>query len=329
MVAGFRIALLGIVAYNGTMARKPRVEFAGALYHVICRGNQRQVIFRSDADREYYLDRLEQYRERYGFKVCAYVLMSNHIHLLIETGKVPLSKIMQGLQLRYTGYFNKRYNKVGHLFQGRYKAILCDGDAYLLELVRYLHLNPERMRAAMDAGTYRWSSHRAYLGKESVVKIETAAVLGEFANSVGKARLGYLKFIAEGKAKGHRAEYYDVRDQRFLGDERFVEGIEERMEGEREIEVAAPRAKFPELLRVTALVYGASEKELSQAGRQRKWVKARSMLVYLGREWARVSVKELGKRLHRDPSIISRLYSAYAADRDQKKETLLAQRLRH
>ena len=124
------------------MARRPRVEFAGGLYHVICRGNQQQAISRSDADRKYYLESLERYRQRYGFKVYAYVLMSNHVHLLLVTGEVPLSRIIQRLQLRYTGYFNRKYNKVGHLFQGRYKAILCDRDAYLLELVRYLHLNP-------------------------------------------------------------------------------------------------------------------------------------------------------------------------------------------
>ncbi len=170
------------------MARKPRVEFSGALYHVICRGNQRQVIFRNDADRKYYLDSLERYRQWYGFKVYAYVLMSNHVHMLLETGGMPLSRIMQGLQLRYTGYFNRKYNKVGHLFQGRYKAILCDRDAYLLELVRYLHLNPQRMRSPMQAATYRWSSHGAYLGKGNIVTIETVPVLREFAKSVGKAR---------------------------------------------------------------------------------------------------------------------------------------------
>jgi putative transposase len=141
------------------MARKPRVEYAGAFYHVICRGNQRQVIFRTDRDREYYLKQLEQYRRRYDFTVYAYVLMSNHVHLLIETGKVPLSKVMQGLQPRYTGYYNRKYQKVGHLFQGRYKAILCDRAAYLLELVRYLHLNPGRMRSPVDPGqnTFFWN----------------------------------------------------------------------------------------------------------------------------------------------------------------------------
>ena len=227
------------------MARKPRVEYAGAFYHVICRGNQRQVIFRSDADRTRYLERLEHYRQRYGFSVYAYVLMSNHVHLLIETGKVPLSKIMQGLQFTYTGYYNRKYHKVGHLFQGRYKAILCDREAYLLELVRYLHLNPGRIRSPMDPWKYLWSSHAAYLGKESLVKVETSAVLGELAKSLGQARRAYLRFMAEGKGSGHQADYYDVRDQRFLGDERFVEQIDERIRAEREIEVPGPRAIFP------------------------------------------------------------------------------------
>jgi putative transposase len=310
------------------MARKPRVEYPGAFYHVICRGNQRQVIFRSDADRKYYLERLEKYRQRYGFSVYAYVLMSNHVHLLIETGRVPLSKTMHGLQFTYTSYYNKTYRKVGHLFQGRYKAILCDRQAYLLELVRYLHLNPGRLRSPIDPWRYCWSSHTAYLGKESLVKIESAAVLGELAKSVGQARRAYLRFMAEGKGSGHRADYYDVQDQRFLGDERFVEQIDERIRAEREVELSHPRAQFSRLLHLAAEAYGVTERNLVQAGRQRKWVRARSMLVYMAREWGRASVKEISRRLHRDPSIISRLYSAYAADRDQKKESLVAEQLR-
>ena len=310
------------------MARKPRVEYAGAFYHAICRGNQRQAIFRSDADREYYLERLEEYRQRYGFNVYAYVLMSNHVHLLIETGKVALSKIMQGLQLRYTGYYNRKYNKVGHLFQGRYKAILCDRQAYLLELVRYLHLNPGRMRVPMDPWKYPWSSHATYLGKSGLVKVDTSTVLGELNRSVGKARRAYFKFMAEGKGWGHQSDYYAVQDQRFLGDKNFVEQIDERIRAEREIEVPGPRAKFGELLQLTAKAYGVNERDLVRPGRQRKWAKARAALVYLAREWGRASVKEIGRRLHRDPSIISRLYSAYAADRDPNKEALLAKQLR-
>jgi putative transposase len=114
------------------MARKPRVEFEGAFYHVIVRGNHRQKIFRDDRDRLYYLDRVEHYRQRYQFRLYAYVLMSNHVHFLLETGNTPLSKIVQGIQFTYSQYYNRRYRTVGHLFQGRYKAILCDRDAYLL-----------------------------------------------------------------------------------------------------------------------------------------------------------------------------------------------------
>jgi REP element-mobilizing transposase RayT len=303
------------------------VEYAGAFYHVICRGNQRQVIFRSDADRKYYLERIEEYRQRYGFNVYAYVLMSNHVHLLIQTGEVALSRIMQGLQLKYTRYYNRKYKKVGHLFQGRYKAILCDRQAYLLELVRYLHLNPSRTRTPMDPWKYQWSSHAAYLGKSGSVRIDTSAVLGELNRSVGQARRAYLRFMAEGKGVGHQAAYYNVWDQRILGDKNFVEQIDEKIRTEREIELPGPRAKLSNLLRLTAQAYRVTERDLVRPGRQRKWVKPRAALVYLAREWSRASVKEIARRLHRDPSIISRLYSAYAADRDTNKERLLADQL--
>ncbi|HEY7555394.1 MAG TPA: transposase [Candidatus Binatia bacterium] len=309
------------------MARKPRVEYAGAFYHVICRGNQSQVIFGSNADRKYYLERLEEYRQRYEFKVYAYVLMSNHIHLLIETGEVALSKIMQGLQQKYTRYYNHKYKKVGHLFQGRYKAILCDRQAYLLELVRYLHLNPGRMRAPMDPWKYPWSSHAAYLGKSRLVRINTWSVLGELNRSVGQARRAYLRFMAEGKGAGHQPNYYDVWDQRILGDKNFVEQIDEKIRIEREIKSPGPRAKLSKLLRLTAHAYHVTERDLVRPGRQRRWVKPRAALVYLAREWGRASVKEIGRRLHRDPSIISRLYSAYAADRDPNKEMWVAKQL--
>ena len=162
------------------MARKPRVEFEGAFYYVIVRGNQRQDIFRDDQDRVTYLERLEHYRKRYNFKLYAYVLMSNHVHLLIETQKIPLSKIMQGIQFTYTQYYNRRHRTVGHLFQGRYKAILCDRDSYLLELVRYIHLNPARLNRPKDPWKYPWSSQRAYLGARTAVQVDTKWVLGQF-----------------------------------------------------------------------------------------------------------------------------------------------------
>ncbi len=309
------------------MSRKPRVEYSGAFFHVICRGNKRQTLFHADPDREFYLERLEQYRKRYGFTVYAYVLMSNHVHLLLETGKTPLSKIMQGVQFTYTRYFNRRYHKTGHLFQGRYKAILCDRDSYLRELVRYLHLNPARMRKPIVAGKYRWSSHRAYLGESGGVKVETSKVLGQFGNRPGKARERYLQFMAEGDGVGHQGKYYETVDQRFLGDEGFVEKVGRQVGRELEVEPRVRKVAFTMLLKELAEHYETDAKTITQAGRQRRWVRARSMLAYLGREWSGMSLKELGKRLNRDPSMVSRLYAAYAGNRDQRTENRLIRKI--
>ena len=309
------------------MARKPRVEFPGAFYHVISRGNQRQAIFHDDRDRQYYLERLEHYRQRYGFTLYAYVLMPNHVHLLVETGPTPLSKILQGLQFTYTRYFNRRYHKEGHLFQGRYTAIVCDRDAYLVELVRYLHLNPARMRTPLNPWRYPWSSHRAYVGESTTVAVETARILGQFARQVGRARQGYLKFMTQGLKDGHQDKYYDTVDQRFLGDERFIEEIDRKTRGRREIEVGRRTIGFPALLRALAEVSGLTAQRLTERGRAREGHAARAMLVYLGRRWSRLSGRELSQRLGRDPSRISRLYAAYAAHRDRATEARLSRRL--
>src|SRR6266540_7041284 len=128
------------------MARPLRIEFPGAMYHVIVRGNERKAVFRDDADREDYLRRLARYREKFGFRLLAYCLMNNHVHLAIEAGNDPLSRIMAGLQSSYTQYFNRRHDRSGHLFQGRYKAFLVEKDRYALALVRYIHENPVKAR---------------------------------------------------------------------------------------------------------------------------------------------------------------------------------------
>src|SRR4030042_3150799 len=142
------------------MARKARIEYEGAFYHVIARGNQRQRVFKDENDFQKYLELLVYYKERHKYSLYAYVLMNNHVHLLIETFKIPLSKIIQGINQSYTMYFNKKYRTVGHLFQGRYKAILCDKDAYLLSLIKYIHLNPARAKKAKAAGEYGRRTHR-------------------------------------------------------------------------------------------------------------------------------------------------------------------------
>lgn len=145
------------------MPRRPRVHFHGALYHVISRGNQRQKIYKDDVDYRRFETLLDEVIQRHSLVLYAYVLMPNHFHLLLEVGRAPLSKAMQSLLYRYTRRYNQRYRKIGHLFQGRYKAILCDRESYLMELIRYLHLNPVRGGMVSDPSRYSWSSHGAYL----------------------------------------------------------------------------------------------------------------------------------------------------------------------
>jgi REP element-mobilizing transposase RayT len=214
------------------MARKPRIEFEGALYHIIARGNQRQDIFRVQEDFVKYHSLLAHYKERYSFILYAYVLMKNHVHLLLETTQIPLSKILQGLQQSYTTYFNRKYSTVGHLFQGRYKAILCNKDEYLLTLIKYIHLNPLRAKVTKTLEGYRWSSHNAYLTSDQRSELlDTDLVLQMFSQKKSSAIKRYIDFMSDGTGVEKEAIYQTV-DQRLLGDETFVEMIKGKIGSE-------------------------------------------------------------------------------------------------
>ena len=161
------------------IARKPRIEYPGAFFHIIARGDNREDIFHDDEDRENYLKRLGFYLDEGKVTLYCFCLMTNHIHLLVEMGEQPVSKVLQRLHTWYARYYNRKYERVGHLFQGRYKAMLCDKDSYLSELVRYIHLNPVRAAIAKDPREYLWSSHRAYLGVDNYPFLDTDLVLSQ------------------------------------------------------------------------------------------------------------------------------------------------------
>ncbi|HEV8267583.1 MAG TPA: transposase, partial [Thermoanaerobaculia bacterium] len=146
------------------MARPPRLEFEGATYHVIARGNERRLIFRDDEDRTEYLRLLAAASGETGLKVLAYCLLSNHLHLAVQAASVPLSEVIGPLHSKYARYFNQRHGRTGHLFESRYRAILVDRDSYLLSVVRYIHLNPVKARLASSPERFPWSSHKAYTG---------------------------------------------------------------------------------------------------------------------------------------------------------------------
>lgn len=274
------------------MARKPRVHFPGALYQVISRGNQRQRIFRSDKDRSHYLDLLSRYQKRYDFHLYAYVLMSNHVHLLVEAGEIPLAKVMQGLQQSYTLYFNRKYGLVGHLFQGRYKDIGCDRDAYLLELVRYIHLNPVRSKLVKDPMDYPWSSHRVYLGKGSGHDecVQREWILSQFSGRVSEALRQYKEFVLDGIGAGHREDLYSVKGQRYLGNDQFMERVARRTE------IELPRAIGVDLGDIEAIVcrqYDLTVKLLQSRSKERRGSFGRLVIAYLGQELGGIRLNEV------------------------------------
>ncbi len=284
------------------MARRPRVHFPTALYHVIARGNQRQDIFLGEKDFQKYLSLLSEYKSRYPFRLYAYALMRNHVHLLFEVEATPLSKIMQGLQFRYTQYFNMRYGKVGHLFQGRYKAILCEKDSYLLELVRYIHLNPIRSKVVKDPEKYPWASHLRYLGKGKDDLIDEEFVLSQFGGTKGKARRRYRGFVLEGLGLGHQDQYYEVKDQRFLGEDEFIERMESRKMKEGPVFYEIP---IEEIVKGVGNRIGIPRDRMYSRSRDRRGAYGRSLVGYLARKLSGYLVKDIGKHFRREPMTIS------------------------
>lgn len=203
------------------MARPLRLEFPGALYHVTSRGNARQDIVVDDRDRSQWLSFLAHVVDRFGWLCHAYCLMDNHYHLLIETPKPNLSLGMRQLNGRYTQTYNRRHDRVGHLFQGRFTAILVEKEAHLLELCRYVVLNPVRAKMVAHPRQWGWSSYRATVGDSTVPAWLTPDwMLSQFGQRVGPAREQYRTFVAEGR--GGPRPWEQLTGQIYLGSEAFV-----------------------------------------------------------------------------------------------------------
>jgi putative transposase len=285
------------------MARRPRIHYPGGLYHVIARGNRGLKVFRQDQDYRLYLKFLEEYKERYDFLLYAYVLMPTHIHLLVEVEEVPLSKVMQGLQFRYTRNYNLRYQSWGHLFQGRYKAILCEKDSYLLELSAYIHLNPVRAKVVKDPSEYLWSSYREYLKGGSGGLVDSSFVLSQFSDVKGRAIRDYVRFVKGQIAVGHREDLYWVRDQRFLGDEGFVDRVvRERKDGPSYVYDIS----IQELVVHVTLVFGMPVETVCSMTRNREGAWGRAIVGYMGKKLCGYSNKSFAEYFHRDPVAMSR-----------------------
>ena len=203
------------------MSRPIRIEFPDALYHVTARGDRREDIFEDDQDRLTFLLTLEQVINQFNWTCYAWCLMDNHYHLLIQTPDGNLSKGMRQLNGVYTQASNRRHRRVGHLFQGRFKAILVDRDAYLLELARYIVLNPVRAGMVTKPSDWAWSSYRASMGLEPAPPwFAEGGLLAMFAKRRSLAQQRYEQFVSEGIKVD--SPWTNLKGQLFLGDEQFV-----------------------------------------------------------------------------------------------------------
>jgi len=210
------------------MARPLRLELAGGLYHVTSRGDRREDIYNNDGDREKWLEILGNTCQRFNWRCHAYCLMDNHYHIVIETADANLSKGMRQLNGVYTQYFNRQHGRVGHVFQGRYKGILIEQDQYLLELARYVVLNPVRAQMVKSCESWRWSSYLATVGKStSRPWLATDWVLAQFSKQRNVAIAGYINFVREGV--GLPSVWDHLKNQIFLGSEAFVNQKQEQI----------------------------------------------------------------------------------------------------
>ncbi|MGO8989532.1 MAG: transposase [bacterium] len=282
------------------MGRPLRIEYAGALYHITARGNERKRIFLDDADRKKFLGILGDYHDRYGILIHGYVLMDNHYHLILETPKGNLLKVMHGLNGGYTGYFNRKYGRTGHLFQGRYKGIIVDKDSYLIPLSRYVHLNPVRARVVERPEQYRWSSYPGYIGKGKQHEwMEYAWILSQFGSRRLKAKRKYREYTEEALKKKVESPLKNLRSQVILGGEEFVKAIKGLLTGKalsQEIVERKRLIEYPlldEVVGIVAKVFKIREEEIR--GRGRRANRARNVALHLVRRYTGLGNKEIGE----------------------------------
>ena len=282
------------------MARPLRVEYPGAYYHVINRGNYREKIFKNDRDREKFLEYLEKAGERFSIVFHTYCLMSNHFHLLVETPEANLSAAMQWINVSYATYFNRKGGRHGHLFQGRFKAILIDADEYLKHLSRYIHLNPVRAKMVSTSSEYKWSSYPAFIGKIKAPQfLEVNWLLSSFGKRKKEARQNYKDFVEGVDIKTLENPNRWVTEGFILGDSNFVDWIKSNFlsarQDEKEIpqlKKLKPRVSLETIVNAVCEEFDCNQEQIITKGRKKN--KAREVAIYLARNMTGMTCKDLG-----------------------------------
>ncbi len=271
------------------MPRQARLDIPGALHHIMVRGINRSLIYLDHPDRQRFLDRLAHEVKEGKCSVFAWVLMENHAHILFKSGQHGISTVMRRLLTWYAQYFNRRHGRTGHLFENRYKSVLCDEETYLLVLVRYIHLNPVRagiVSTLDELNRYPWSGHSAMMGKEKYPWTGTDYVLARFGKKVGAARRGYLRFVEEGMGMGRVPELTGGGLVRSLGGWSRVVALRREGQGEESDERILGDGDF-----VEAVLQEAAERQLRQLKVRRRGVTVHDIIK---EECARAGVNVAG-----------------------------------
>ena len=307
------------------MPRRSRIDAPGALHHIIVRGIERKPIFKDDADRDNFVERLENILKNDAAYCYAWSLMPNHVHLLLKTGKLSISTIMKRLLTGYAVYFNRKHDRAGHLFQNRYKSILCQENTYLLELVRYIHLNPLRAGIVPDLKSldgYRYSGHATLIGKDNKNWQQTDYILNIFSERLSSARRLYREHLHKGISAGRRPDLvggglvrsvggwqalrelrkrkdYRKGDERILGDTDFVQAALQACQDEYEQKFLLKNQgyNFDAVVNRVATVLGIAKSEVLSEGRQPTRVKARNLLCFWASRELGMTMVELSNRL--------------------------------
>jgi len=285
------------------MSRPLRIEFPGAVYHITSRGNGKQKIFFKDNDRKIFLNLLWEVVEREKWICYAYCLMDNHYHLLVETRRPNLSRGMRELNGIYAQKLNYIRNSVGHVFQSRYKSILVEKDNYLLELCRYIALNPVRAGIVENPEDWKWSSYRATLGLTEPPKhLNISRILKNFDGSIKKSKEDYEKFVLEGIGK--ESPWSELRGRVILGSKRFMEKHEGRLSQKKTEKEIAKVERFASRPSLDEIFKGITTK------------KKRNKEIYKAYEKHRYSLKEIGDYFNIHYSTVSRIVKKTKEERE-------------
>lgn len=312
------------------MARRLRIEYPGALYHVIVRGNNREEVFQDDNDKQKYLNIIEKYKEKLGFKLYAYALLPNHTHSLMEVAEEPLSRIMQRIQQVYTQYYNWKYERTGHVFQQRYNAKLCLKDDYVLTLINYIHYNPVKAGLSPNLN-YRWSSHLDYLHPNKKSIVDTGFPLSYFGTTQEISIKNYAKFM--GDIITEELTYpsldigmdYEITERRdYRNKKKYLETEAGKTGQKHELNqggISDSALSLQELQTIVAREMGISEKVMSKKSRLTEVVLARKYFIYLAKEYTKTNNSMLARFLGLSNSAITKALNEM--DEETKEEVLL------